>query len=232
MAANGIPAAVLFQPSVPVFTGKEYGRWSLRIKTVFKSQELWDLVKKGLAETKEEAQTAHEAWEVLKKQYHGTSKALEVRLQALRQGFETLQMEDHESIQEYFSRVVTTVNQIKGLGHKLSEAEVVSKVLRSLVPKFDFVVVAIKESKELASLSLYELRGSLQAHEVRVNRALGKSDEKVLLAKGETSSSTSGKGVGLRSPWGDGRGRGRQFNRGRGRGRDGRGRSLENKSQV
>lgn len=45
----------LSQPVVPIFKGERYGRWSLRIKTLFKSHELWKLVEKGITESKDEA---------------------------------------------------------------------------------------------------------------------------------------------------------------------------------
>lgn len=148
-----------------------------------------------------------------------------VKKQALRQSFETLQMEDSENIQSYCSRVVTIVNQVKGLGHKLSEADVVSKVLRSLAPKFDYVAVALEESRDLSVLTLDELCGSLQAHEIRVNRSSGKPSEKALHVKIESQSSqVKEKGCSSTSTsWGSARGRGRGFVRGRGRGRWGRG---------
>lgn len=99
------------------------------MKTMFGSQELWDLVKKGGAESDDEAKerenkkhdtkalcliqqavdepildriveavSAHVAWEVIRKQYQGSSKVVSVRKQALRQSFKTLQMDDSESI--------------------------------------------------------------------------------------------------------------------------------------
>lgn len=67
----------------------------------------------------------------------------------MRQSFEVLQMKDHESIQEYISRVFISVNQIKGLGYKLSEEEVVVKVMTSLAPRFDHVVMPIKEARDV-----------------------------------------------------------------------------------
>ncbi|XP_039130821.1 uncharacterized protein LOC120267191 [Dioscorea cayenensis subsp. rotundata] len=262
LASTGTPVC-LSQPSVPVFNGQEYGRWNLRMNTVFRSQELWDLVENGWTETKDEAmerenrnrdakalsliqqavdgpnldriaeaKTAHEAWEVLRKHSLGTSKVLSVRIQALRQDFETLQMGDDEGVQGYISRVITITNQIKALGHKLKEPEVVSKVLRSLAPKFDWVTVAIEESKEIAKLTLDDLCGTLQAYEVRVNHAAGKVGERALHTKIEQPGANVNKNGGFGSSWGEGRGRGRCFARGRGRGHSGRGRGMDNKSHI
>lgn len=95
-----------------------------------------------------------------------------VRRQTLRQSFETLQMQDSEGIQSYLSRVMTIVNQIKGLGYNITKEEVVAKILRSLASKFDYVAVAIEEAKDITKLSLENLSGSLQAHEVRINRSM------------------------------------------------------------
>lgn len=54
MAANNNPV-ILSQPSVLVFKGQDYRRWSLKMKTVFRSQEFWDLVEKGVVKTEDEA---------------------------------------------------------------------------------------------------------------------------------------------------------------------------------
>lgn len=149
-----------------------------------------------------------------------------VRKQSLRQNFET--------IQDYCSRVVSIVNQIRGLGYKLGAEEVVAKVLRSLHPKFDFVAVVIEETKDITTLTLDELSGSLQAHELRVNRSGVKVGERALHVKGEATGSSYNKGATSSSgnTWGESRGRGRPFARSRGRGRAGRGRAFENKSNV
>lgn len=70
-------------------------------------------------------------------------------------------MDDTEKVQDYLSHVIVAASQLRALGHKLAESEVVSKVLRSLAPKFDFVAVAIEKSKELSKLTLDDLSGTL-----------------------------------------------------------------------
>ncbi|XP_074277048.1 uncharacterized protein LOC141600703 [Silene latifolia] len=38
------------QPSIPIFKGEKYHLWSLKMKTMFKSQDLWDLIEAGYTE--------------------------------------------------------------------------------------------------------------------------------------------------------------------------------------
>ena len=46
-------------------------------------------------------------------------------------------MKEEENVGEYFLRIDGVVNAIRGLGGKLKEIEVVSKVLRSLPMNYD-----------------------------------------------------------------------------------------------
>ena len=43
------------------------------------------------------------------------------------------------------------------------------KILRSLRPKFDYVVCSIEESKDIDAFSLDELQSSLLVHEQKMN---------------------------------------------------------------
>lgn len=70
---------------------------------------------------------------------------------------------------------------------QISDHVVVAKVLRNLTPKFDHVVVAIEESKDLSHFTLDELGGSPQAHEARSNKSIEKSEEKVFHEQGGAS---------------------------------------------
>lgn len=72
-------------------------------------------------------------------------------------------------VNDYVTRVTRLVNQMKSCGEAVSEQNIVSKVLRSLTPRFDNIVVAIEESKDLKTMTKDELQSSLEAHEQRMD---------------------------------------------------------------
>lgn len=102
-------------------------------------------------------------------EYQVSSKVITMKLQALRQDFEMMHMKGNENVQPFISRMIIIVNQMKSYGDHISESTIVAKVLQSLTPLFDHVLMVIEESKDLTTLSVEELSGSLQAHEVRIN---------------------------------------------------------------
>ncbi|GKA60040.1 hypothetical protein Tco_0759353 [Tanacetum coccineum] len=118
-------------------------------------------------------------------------------------------MKNNEFVPDFMARVSTVVCHMKSYGEQVSDETVVEKVLRSLTVKFDHVVAAIEESKDLSRFSFDELMGSLQAHEVRINKSNVKDEEKAFQIKGEHDYSSQ-----------HGRGRARGGYRGRGCGRN------------
>ncbi|XP_074323653.1 uncharacterized protein LOC141660557 [Apium graveolens] len=167
------------------------------------------------------AKTAKDAWEILQKSFQGVEKVKKVRLQVLRGEFENLKMKSSENIGEFVTRLKTVTNEMKRNGESLDDVRVIEKLLRSLTRKFDYVVTSIEESKDLSTIPIDELVGSLQAHEQRMNQYDDVSHlEKALQSKlsiGDNSGSSSyarGRG-GFRGGYCGGRGRGRQsFSRG------------------
>ncbi|KAK2381673.1 hypothetical protein QL285_069264 [Trifolium repens] len=111
------------------------------------------------------ATLAKEAWEKLQSSCKGEDKVKKVRLQALRGEFESLHMKELESIFEYFSRVIVVSNQLKRNGEKLEDVRIMEKILRSLDPKFEQIVVTIEETNDLETMTIEQFQGSLQAYE-------------------------------------------------------------------
>ncbi|KAK2989425.1 hypothetical protein RJ640_017680 [Escallonia rubra] len=174
-----------------------------------------------------DARTSKEAWEILQKSLQGVEKAKKVRLQSLRAEFETLKMLSSENISDYVTRLKTVADEMKRNGETLDDVRVMEKLLRSLTRKFDYVVTAIEESKDLSQISIDELVGSLQAHEQRINQNENSGNlEQALQSKlhvGENQASSSygrgrGERSGYRGSYRGGRGP-RSIRGGRGRGR-------------
>ncbi|KAK2971227.1 hypothetical protein RJ640_029905 [Escallonia rubra] len=102
-----------------------------------------------------------------KKKKHGIrwrvlSRALnvkKVRFQSLRGEFESLQMKDSETDFDYISRVFSVMNQLERNDEEMDDSGVVDKILRSLNPKFNYVIVAIKESNDIETMIVDKLSG-------------------------------------------------------------------------
>jgi tryptophan 2,3-dioxygenase len=91
-------------------------------------------------------------------------------------------------------------------GERLDQLHVVEKVLRSMTPRFNYVVCSIEESNDVTTLTIDELQSSLLVHEQQMKAQKDKEEEQVLKIAGT------------------GRGNGGTRGRGRGEGRGGCGR--------
>ena len=163
---------------------------------LFEYQELWTVVSEGIigpadaATTRKDlkarfyinqsldpvifekiahATSAKGAWDILMNTYREVEKVKKVRLQTMRRQLELLQMTKTEKVADYFSRTLALVNQIKSNGEMISDVQIMEKILRTLNSKFEYKVTAIEESKDLETMTLDELMGSLQAHEQRLD---------------------------------------------------------------
>lgn len=73
--------------------------------------------------------SAKEAWDTLYTSYRGEEKVKLVRLQTLRCDFDSLKMKDSESVEEFFNRIISLVNQMRLNGEVIETRRVFEKIL-------------------------------------------------------------------------------------------------------
>ncbi|XP_051143416.1 uncharacterized protein LOC127259847 [Andrographis paniculata] len=129
-------------------------------------------------------------------------------------------MKENEMVRDFFSRVAEIINQIKSCGEEVPEKKVVEKILRSLPHKFEHIIVVIIETKNLRTLTQFELMGTLEAYEQRMSNCNNKPLEQAFQVKTHISKNSLQQGRrGSSFGQAPGRGRGQKFqNRGRGKG--------------
>src|ERR1044072_9693922 len=101
--------------------------------------------------------TSKEAWDTLVRCYDGDASVKKVKLHSLRKQYENLNMKNNEKFSEYISRVILITNEMKACGETLFEQVIIEKILRSLTPQFDYIVVAIEHSKDLDTTKIEDL---------------------------------------------------------------------------
>ncbi|KAK2442007.1 putative mitochondrial protein [Trifolium repens] len=166
---------------------------------------LYQSIDRTILETILTRTTAKDIWDSMRSKYQGSTKVKRAQLQALRREFEILGMKDTETIDEYFARTLAIANRMSANGENMQQVQIVEKILRSLIPKYNYVVCSIEESNDVTTLSVDELQSSLLVQEQRLKAQNAREEEQALKI------THGGRGEGSR-----GRGRG---SRGRGRGR-------------
>nr|POF08719.1 hypothetical protein CFP56_04837 [Quercus suber] len=108
---------------------------------------------------------AHTAWKILQTMHEGTKAVKINKLQQLTSRFESIRMSDDESFDEFYAKLNDIVNSAFNLSEIYDQPKIVRKILRSLTEDFRPKVTAITESKDVDSIPVDELVGSLQSYE-------------------------------------------------------------------
>ncbi|XP_021811255.1 uncharacterized protein LOC110754490 [Prunus avium] len=111
--------------------------------------------------------TSKEAWDILQVTHEGTDTVKGAKLQMHTLQFETLMMDENETFSEFYAKLCVIVNACSSLGEKISKDRVVKKILRSLPQRFQPKITAIEEIRDLNTVKVQELIGSIQTYEMK-----------------------------------------------------------------
>ncbi|XP_015084333.1 uncharacterized protein LOC107027778 [Solanum pennellii] len=95
--------------------------------------------------------TAKEAWDRLKEEYQGSDRTRQMQVLNLKREFESLNMQEDETISKYADRISLIVNNIRLLGEEFTDKRIVEKVLVTLPERFESKISSLEESKDLTN---------------------------------------------------------------------------------
>ena len=104
--------------------------------------------------------------------------------------FEDLNMLEHETINDFNSKLCDIANEAFTFGEKYSDTKLVRKTLRSLPERFTYKVAAIEEACDVQNMRLDELMGSLQTFEL--NLKMNKKEKSIAFQADHHESSDEG----------------------------------------
>ncbi|KAA3480362.1 UBN2 domain-containing protein [Gossypium australe] len=118
-----------------------------------------------------------EIWDKLKVTHEGTSQMKKSKIRILTLNYETFKIKSKEDIKTMYDPFTIIINGLKSYGKIYPNEEVVRKMLRNLPKSWKAKVTAIEETKNLETLTLDELNGSLLTHEMRLNEGVEKEKD-------------------------------------------------------
>ncbi|GJY31047.1 zf-CCHC domain-containing protein [Tanacetum coccineum] len=169
---------------LPLFENDSFIYWKNRFETYVKSKDLdlWHVITNGDFQPIEQNPET-KLNEVIPSEKQSNRQVKDNKIDLLVQQYEQFIISEEESIDSAFARFNTIITSLKALDECYSIKNYVRKFLRDLHPKWRAKVTTIKESKDLTSLSLDELIGNLEVHEMII-----KKDYEIVKAKGERKS--------------------------------------------
>lgn len=247
----------LFQ--YPKLTLTNYTSWVIRVKAMMEDQGVWEAIEPAAGEAVDQRkdkkarshllqalpedllmqvatkETSKEVWDCLKTRFIGAERVRDARMQTLKKAFDSMRMNEDETLDQYAGRITTVAVKYSSVGGTLDDTALVKKLFDTTPDRFLSVIAGIEQFYDLKTMPFEEALGRLKAYEERTCRGHGTGNTgegQLLLTQGEwearykkiggdsssahkNKSNSSSEG-GSRS-WG-GRGRGRGNGRGGRRG--------------
>ncbi|XP_024042855.1 uncharacterized protein LOC112099667 [Citrus clementina] len=177
------------QPAIPRFDG-HYDHWSMLMESFLRSKEYWQVVSTRITEPPAGVVLTDAQKIVLEGKRLKDLKAKNYLFQAIDCSIlETILNKDSsKQIWDSLKKKYQGTARAK----QLEDVIIIEKILRSLTAKFNYIVCAIEESRDIDTLSIDELESTLLVHEQKVIRQ--DKEEHALQAAANLKPTGGGKG--------------------------------------
>ena len=170
----------------PTLTRTNYNEWSLLMRVNLQAQGLWHAVEpeeEDVIEYRDDRlafaailrvvppemlaslatkRTAQSAWEAIKSRRIGVQRVRDANVEQLRKEFDHIRFKDGESVDDFSMRLTGLANNIAVLGGKITEPEIVKKMLHVAPEPLEQVAISIETLLDLDNLSVEEVTGHLR----------------------------------------------------------------------
>ncbi|KAJ9557015.1 hypothetical protein OSB04_011629 [Centaurea solstitialis] len=135
--------------------------------------------------------TAKELWDELEKQFQGTERSIQAKLNQAIGAYEGFKALEGETLADSYNRFNIILNDLRRNGMQKSTSEINFKFLKNLNPEWDHYSVNLQMNKNLAEEDLHDLYSILSQHEMKVKDIVTKqksiSDSLALLTEKKKS---------------------------------------------
>ena len=115
---------------------------------------------------------AKSIWDTLQVSHEGTTRVRESKIELLEGKLGRFVMEDDETPQAMYDRMMVLVNKIRGLGsEELDGHKVVRRLLRAFAPRNPTLVTLIREKRDYKRLTPSDVLGRILAHDLMEEEA-------------------------------------------------------------
>ena len=114
--------------------------------------------------------SAKKIWNRLEVTHEDTNQVKEIKINMLVHKYELFKMELTETITSMYTRFTDIVNNLKKLNKVYTDDDLCRKILRSLFWTCDLNITTIQEARDLNTLKVEELVGSLMTYEIGLNQ--------------------------------------------------------------
>jgi hypothetical protein len=170
----------------PMLSETNYDIWAVKMKIILRSLGVWPVIEGADTDDDKdqgamvaisqavpddvmmaiaEKQTAKEAWDALREMRIGEDRVKKARVQILKRQLYKMHMQDSETVNEYSMKLTALVGEIRSLGAKLEESEVVEKLFSSIPDRFLQIIGTIEQFGDVDTMSVSEAIGRLRTFE-------------------------------------------------------------------